>query len=393
MDRIPRWEIRAKLIESQFQRKENLAFLPSSTITDSESTLLVAPVSIKIAETGKSGKKEESDSKVGLSQATAKKSADNTVLDHSLTSRKISDSAKIPKKIFRSDLEHPQCWDRFDYGYLDFWNAAGKSFCEGSTGGLFCRVITNELLPVPTGPHVVCNASNLVIDYSKTHPIPCCKNRPGYFCVEPPTYTGYIKGALQSECQLTPAFGIDHFPRDHLRDIFETFEGVKKIDFTRKEEGVTFFVTRESGEHVNLFHSFTDFINIYQTMVMLGLEASDIAIVLLDDHTKGPFDVIFDQVFSWRKPMVRGSSLRGPNRIFYEQAVFVPPGYSSMVYSQLNGESKCPVLSNLFLSFSRFVLNQFGIQSRLEFVFLFSFVFLQSYRYQSSFYQPKTISN
>ena len=226
-----------------------------------------------------------------------------------------------------SDSKSLKCWDRFDYGYLDYWNSNNKIFCEdkSTNSKLNCRVIVNELLPTPTGPHVLCDATNLMIDYSKTNAARCCQHRPGYFCVDPPTYTGYNQGALQSTCKKSNDFILDKFTRDHLRDIFSSFQSVDSLKPSKVESGVTFFVTRESGEHVNLYHAMTDFINIYHTMVLLQIQPSDVSIVLMDDHKPGPFDIIFDIAFSLRKKHIRGSSLRS-EQVKYEHAVFVPPG-------------------------------------------------------------------
>jgi hypothetical protein len=43
-----------------------------------------------------------------------------------------------------------------------------------------------------------------------------------YFCGEP-TYYGYAQGALSGDCDRTPNFIDQNFPRDHLADIFNRY--------------------------------------------------------------------------------------------------------------------------------------------------------------------------
>lgn len=65
------------------------------------------------------------------------------------------------------------------------------------------------------------------------------------------------------------------------------------------------FVTRERGEHVNMFHSMTDFLNAFQSLEMLEIDPKNVQVVLLDDHAAGPFDSLWNTVFSQRSPMRR----------------------------------------------------------------------------------------
>ena len=53
--------------------------------------------------------------------------------------------------------------------------------------------------------------------------------------------------------------------------------------------------------------------------------------------------------------MQRGAVVR------FAHAVFVPPGYSSMLYSELNGVSSCPHPSRAVSAFAPFMLRSFGL--------------------------------
>eukprot|EP00455_Lapot_gusevi_P050799 TRINITY_DN7456_c0_g1_i4.p1 TRINITY_DN7456_c0_g1~~TRINITY_DN7456_c0_g1_i4.p1 ORF type:complete len:310 (+),score=14.72 TRINITY_DN7456_c0_g1_i4:137-931(+) len=97
-------------------------------------------------------------------------------------------------------------------------------------------------------------------------------------------------------------------------------------------------------------------------MEMLKLSPQDVSIILLDAHPPGPYDIIFNTAFSKRAPMRRAKDLGlSQKRIRFEKAVFVPPGYSSKMFSELMVPSSCPVKSQLFAAFGNFVLQSFGI--------------------------------
>lgn len=73
-------------------------------------------------------------------------------------------------------------------------------------------------------PHVMCDASNLLIDPFRASKASCPKYRPGYLC-HSPTYHRYARGAFALACDL-PELRLEDFPRDHLQDIMESMEEV-----------------------------------------------------------------------------------------------------------------------------------------------------------------------
>lgn len=96
-------------------------------------------------------------------------------------------------------------------------------------------------MPNPTGPHVLCQARNLYLNFAgmgareclpwcncsaiATEAIKCPRSRPGYQCDGAATFQGYHKGALLGYgCERQETFVSDRFPRDHLRDVFDSFE-------------------------------------------------------------------------------------------------------------------------------------------------------------------------
>jgi hypothetical protein len=44
---------------------------------------------------------------------------------------------------------------------------------------LRCRAVTLRHMPLPTAPHTLCDASNLIVDFSKFSKALCPKHRPG----------------------------------------------------------------------------------------------------------------------------------------------------------------------------------------------------------------------
>lgn len=145
------------------------------------------------------------------------------------------------------------CWEHFDIGLLDLWNQKKEPFCTPAspTGtSLQCRETVDRHLPAATAPHTMCDATNLGIRFNRLKPAKCQKHRPGYNCkvgftmpgrhrCRPapslrrprlsqgePYFWSYHKGALVGACtRVQRAFQITRFPRDHLRDIFDSWTG------------------------------------------------------------------------------------------------------------------------------------------------------------------------
>jgi protein O-GlcNAc transferase len=134
----------------------------------------------------------------------------------------------------------------------------------------------------------------------------------------------------------------------------------------------TLFVTRELSEHANMFHASTDWLNAFFMLhtagVVDGLSGSregmeGVQVVLLDEQ-KGPFEASFWQrVFSPAFPVLRVSELRrrGIGRSLIRRALFVPPGYTNFMLSQVGGEADCHGRTHLLQSYRAFVLRGLGL--------------------------------
>ena len=123
--------------------------------------------------------------------------------------------------------ENKHCWEHFDLGLLDLWNEKLETFCTPSGEGgthLRCRETVDHHLPAATAPHTFCDATNLGFRFNRMKPARCQKHRPGYKCDGEPYYYSYHGGALMGACtRVQRAFQLSRFPRDHLRDIFDSW--------------------------------------------------------------------------------------------------------------------------------------------------------------------------
>ena len=263
------------------------------------------------------------------------------------------------------------CYHTFGSGYLTWWAKRAKTLCRGDGGGggprgeLTCRVHTHPLLNPPTGPHTLCDARGLVVDWRKLAPAACVKHRPGWKC-GPGAYNHYAPGALSAACATASRRGLDlkQFPKDHLRDIFGSFNRAPATPAAVHEEdtGVTLFVTRERGEHVNIAHTVTDWFAAFQALRVLAVDPARVAVVILDNHVQGRFDPLWGTLFSRRRPLARAAALRrNATAVRYAHAVFSPPGYSSVLLTTPWHETRCHGVVDSLQEFSQFVLDRVGV--------------------------------
>ena len=239
----------------------------------------------------------------------------------------------------------------------------------------------------------MCDGANVVLDIEKMSPTNCLASRPGYMCDEKPIWYSYSPGSLSANCSKTAAFTSDKFPNDHLKDMLASFQGsadpgasAPAAQYAGGADGsvdaaapVTLLVARERGEHANLFHASTDFLNILFTLHAAGVidatrvdnrRGMDGVQLLLLDEQLGPFeDAFLRPVFSPRHPILRATALRaaGVRRLRMPRALFVPPGYTSILFAKgeplerfrannSHGYCEAPGGSRLFRAYRRFVL-------------------------------------
>ena len=277
------------------------------------------------------------------------------------------------------------CWSHFDFGYVEEWAARATPMCAatpaaisaGVSSSLTCRGHVDAHLPPPTAPHVLCDATDVIIDSAALLSTACLASRPGYKCDGPAVHYAFPRGALSGACDVQSAFVPSAFPRDFLMDMLGGgwAGGASPADVSAAPLAaapITLFVTREREEHANLFHATTDLLNAFVALAMLGIVdgrsgsregMANVSVVLLDEQ-EGPFeDAFWGKVYSPAHPLQRVSGLRVRGRVRYPRAVFVPPGYSNLLLSAVGEEGDChaPAGSHLFHAYRRFVLRGLGL--------------------------------
>jgi protein O-GlcNAc transferase len=321
---------------------------------------------------------------------------------------------------------HGECWAHFDLGSIEAWDAASEMLClpnEGWSPGvsdkveipgrikpfysafvgasprgaldiadgtlakevdgdalggwLRCRVTSDSHLPPATAPHTLCDGANVVLDVAALAPTACLPSRSGYKCDGASIHWIFPADSLSARCTRTSHLMQEKFPRDHLRDMFSGWSGVKAInkDAAPASGTTVLVIARERGEHANLFHATSDWLNAYISLSIAGVIDSrtgarthmgDVQLLLLDEQT-GPFeDAIMQPIFSPKHPVLRVSELKKTGKpLLMRRALFVPPGYSSMLLSHVSQEGDCHAATQLLTGFRNFMLGGLGIDAAL----------------------------
>jgi len=267
-------------------------------------------------------------------------------------------------------LRSDKCYKLFDLGFLEHWKEKNKPICKPQSssiapplstssgangdsaipgtlppGSLQCRVTKHPRLNAPTAPHTICDGTNVLFDPSLLGPAKCLRHRPNYMCGGKPSYHHYARGAFKSNCQVVsgegePAsgsIGLHNFPADHLKDIFDSFAALPTSDDAFQTPNdtviasapVTMFVTREKGEHVNMYHTLTDWYMAWQTLRVIHVSPDAVQVILLDNHSPGPLDSFWNKVISRGAPMLRSAEMTSP--VLMPRVAWNPPGYSNML--------------------------------------------------------------
>lgn len=271
---------------------------------------------------------------------------------------------------------NPKCEQWYDFGFLKRWTSPEKNklLCENkgtfleNPSEIDCFQVRHPNLNKPTAPHVICRGKNIIIDESKKRLASCLKHRPGYMCEGEKTYNIYKKGTFSGNCQ--PSWNLqDDFPADHLRDIFDSFSPIISEEmFTQNvkiyEDRIVLFITREKGEHVNVFHSMSDWFITFQTIIALKIDINKAQILILDDHVQGPLDNFFQTVFTPNYPVLRWSDVQDSFHL-YRDVVWIPPGYSNILIADVGKIcGSCCEKLEIFEHFANLVLKNFKLKHK-----------------------------
>jgi len=182
----------------------------------------------------------------------------------------------------------------------------------------------------------VCRASNLLVDLDRVN---CSHGNEEISDVEGRDEAEemplYSKGAFRLKCESTGQVPDALKLPDHFSPMFSA------IEYAREEDDISdfigcqmwieipcFIVTRY--EYCNLYHTMTDWYNIYQVRHMLGLGEEVVSVIFFDGHSKGALDV------GWQHVMGQGVAVSflmalPARHTCFRHAIFVPPGYRSAI--------------------------------------------------------------
>ena len=85
-------------------------------------------------------------------------------------------------------------------------------------------------------------------------------------------------------------------------------------------------------------------------------------------HTQGPFDMVYDMVYSPNYPVKRVHHFKkaGHSEVLFRRGVFVHPGYTNWLFVQLEERGSCEKELQLLQSFREFFLDGMGIETHLK---------------------------
>ena len=247
------------------------------------------------------------------------------------------------------------------YGYLDRWRRSMREIvspagADGTRIQLFSFNAPDT--PPPTHPHVMVDARNLTIDFGEIGRRSEPKHRPGYLRATG-AFADYRKGALIAEGFAASPPDPDAFPRDHLRDIFGALTVVERAPASDQViSDPCLVMTREPHEYTNLFHAHTDWLSAFTAVRLLDLEEFETRVLLLDRHPSGPLDASLRRLFSRAHAVSRLDDF-GSQRVLFRRAIFVSPGYSSVLWSrQYASDPGAPV--GFLQDYGRYFRSAFG---------------------------------
>ena len=167
----------------------------------------------------------------------------------------------------------------------------------------------------------------------------------------------YLPGAFTTPTSVR--FSPSSMKRDYWYYLLDVFTA---LDINRKKarkcgdmlSGVSLLITRY--EYVDMYHSLKDWWNAFMVLP----EAQKVErVIFLDAHAEGHLDSVWKDLFG--KEVMHVNQFKN-DLTCLETAIFVPPGYSSVLW-HLGREYKgkrCTAMSNAFVDF---VIKQYGVDN------------------------------
>ena len=292
-----------------------------------------------------------------------------------------------------------ECSKRLGSGLLLHWASTQQPFITQPTqpmpdssthstppipllpGSLDCSSITIPNMPPPTAPHSFCLATNLYIFPHTFQSAQAPKHRSTY-AFGTMQHWRYPAGAFALHGTETGKRRLDALSADHMRDVIEAVQAasdggalqtrIQSIPANNRiamsdPTSLLLLVTREAGEHVNLYHTMTDWYNAYLVLVHLDYtkpeQLKHVRVLFLDNHPIGYLDPLWQSVFSPAHPIltVRNLTAAGDTVVYSPRVAFSPAGYSCPIWVHLREEDQCVDEVDMMGEFGRFVKRQLGV--------------------------------
>jgi Glycosyltransferase 61 len=206
---------------------------------------------------------------------------------------------------------------------------------------LTCRSWTNPFYTSASAPHALCDGRDILIDLSKLSVTNAPKFR-SHWHLGKDRYFAFGDGALRARCKQTSSFRLDALSVDHSRDMFASLQ-MSSDDLAVPDGALvidepTLVVTREGDESLNAFHASTDFVNAFMCVQIFDLapQHGDTRVLLLDNMpANGWLDGLWQGAFAPMHELMHARDLiaDGVRHVLLRRPIFVPPGYTSMLYA------------------------------------------------------------
>jgi hypothetical protein len=338
-------------------------------------------VTVKNAEILKLSKELEENNKhgVGLVEENARLLAENARLKSALAdskSRHSSDSSSDTLDSSSKSLVvvtppskiEDMCERRYGLSLLDAWKSKKQVWCGDESAGsahiplpsfqskLVCYPLVQEHRRIARsgGPDTICVAENFVVDFSLV------KGGAGGHKLQ--NYLNFGNGALQSSCKKTSNF-IPKKLHKHMQTMMGAYtDGVAadegKVD--KVESTPTYFLIRDE-DCENSFHSTADFMNMFVSSNVAGVNPSDQQVVLWDKHPDGPYIDLISKAFSGGKSVLRPKSF-GTNKIMFKKIIFHMESPAGLIFPKVANPTQLRCKgTGLFQAYAKHILHSFDL--------------------------------
>lgn len=252
---------------------------------------------------------------------------------------------------------------------VENWRSNAQTWCESGPKGIGSKLVCfpyhqthkrNDGRP----PDMFCYATNVFIDFSKVTGNHASQGKPPLG----QQYYDFQPGSLFSDCKKTSQFRPSLFMPHHAQQMssFKAEAPLPKKGSYVVEETATYLLARDE-DCENSFHSTADFMNMHLVMLALNQAPSATQVMLFDRHSDGPYVELLTKAFAGGQPPIRKEKYAG-GKVLFRKLIFhleSPAGLIfPKVYNLKPGGHPEPLRcrnAGLFLSYSRFVLEAFGL--------------------------------